>query len=165
MPDRPAPLAHSYVLRAEAAYNIGYRPAALADLTSALKISPHDAAATRRFFAWASGPERNSVALNLIAHDQDIATLRAAIKVLALIGQRRLAAVSVFDEYVAGWAAWDQDEAAELAIVSEDGALTSLLGPDPFHPLRRPTRAKDERQIPCQIAFPAKKRKPKIHRL
>jgi GT2 family glycosyltransferase len=131
----PPPLAHSYVLRAEAAYNIGDKSAALADLTSALKISPHDAAATRRLFAWASGPDRDFAALNLIAHDQDIATLRAAIKVLALIGQRRLAAVSVFDEYVAGWAAWDQDDTAELAIVSEDGALTSLLAPDPFHPL------------------------------
>jgi O-antigen biosynthesis protein len=131
----PPPLAHSYVLRAEAAYNIGDRPAALADLTSALKISPHDAAATRRLFAWASGPERDSAALSLIARDQDIATLHTAIEVLALVGKRRLAAVSVFDGYVAGWAAWDHDDAAELAIVSEDGALISLLAPDPFHPL------------------------------
>jgi O-antigen biosynthesis protein len=131
----PPPLAHSYVLRAEAAYNIGDRAAALADLTSALEISPHDAAATRRFFAWASGPQRDFAALNLIAHDRDIATLRPAIEVLALIGKLRLAAVSVFDGYVAGWAAWDQDDTVELAIVSEDGALTSLLAPDPFHPL------------------------------
>jgi O-antigen biosynthesis protein len=131
----PPPLAHSYVLRAEAAYNIGDRPAALADLTSALKVSPHDAAATRRFFAWASGPDRDLAALNLIAHDRDNATLREAIRVLALAGTRRLAAVSVFDGYVAGWAAWEQDDTAELTIVSEDGTLTFLLAPDPFHPL------------------------------
>ena len=131
----PPPLAHSFVLRAEAAYNIGDKPGALAGLTSALKISPHDAAATRRFFAWASGAHRDFAALNLIAHDRDVATLRAAIKVLALVRKRRLAAVSVFDGYLAGWAAWDQDDTVELAIVSEDGALTSLLAPDPFHPL------------------------------
>jgi O-antigen biosynthesis protein len=131
----PPPLAHSYVLRAEAAYNLGDRPAALADLASALDISPHDVAATRRFFAWASGPDRDFAALNLIAHDRDIATLHAAIEVLALTGKRRLAAVSVFDGYVAGWAAWDRDDTAELSIISEDGALTSLLASDPFHPL------------------------------
>jgi O-antigen biosynthesis protein len=131
----PSPLAHSYVLRAEAAHNIGDKSAALTDLTSALKISPHDAAATRRMFAWATGPERNSTALNLIAHDQDVATLRKAIKALALVGDVRLASVSVFDEYVVGWAAWDRDEVAELTIVSENSEITSLLVPDPFHPL------------------------------
>jgi GT2 family glycosyltransferase len=131
----PPPLAHSYVLRAEAAYNIGDKSKALADVRSALEISPHDAAATRRLFNWADDHERDSAALNLIAHDQDVPTLRAAIKALALVGKRRLASVSIFDEYVAGWAAWDQDDATELAIFSENGEVTSLLAPDPFHPL------------------------------
>jgi GT2 family glycosyltransferase len=131
----PSPLAHSYVLRAEAAHNIGDKSAALTDLRSALNISPHDAAATRRMFAWATGPERDSTALNLIAHDQDVTTLRAAIKALALVGEGRLASISVFDEYVAGWAAWDRDEVAELTIVSENSEITCLLVPDPFHPL------------------------------
>jgi hypothetical protein len=30
---------------------------------------------------------------------------------------------------------WDQDEPAELTITSMDGAITSLLAPDPFHAL------------------------------
>jgi GT2 family glycosyltransferase len=131
----PSPLAHSYVLRAEAAHNIGDKSAALADLTSALNISAHDAAATRRMFTWATGSERYSTALNLIAHDQDVTILRAAIKALASVSEGRLASISVFDEYVAGWAAWDRDAVAELTIVSENNEITCLLVPDPFHPL------------------------------
>jgi O-antigen biosynthesis protein len=131
----PAALAHCYVQRAEAAYNLGEKPAALADLRTALEISPHDVAGTRRSFSWASGPDRTSAALNLIAHDQDIGVLRAAIEALARVEQRRLAAVSVFDEAVTGWAVWDLDEAVELTIASEDGVITALLDPDPFYPL------------------------------
>jgi GT2 family glycosyltransferase len=131
----PPALAHCYVLRAEAAFNIGEKTGALSDLKTALKISPHDAAATRRLFAWAGDTDRRSAALNLIAHDQDIGTRRAALEALTLNGQRQLAAVSVFDEYVAGWAAWDQDDEAELAIISEDGVVSTLLAADPFYPL------------------------------
>ena len=130
----PPALAHCYVLRAEAAFNFGEKTGALSDLKTALKISPHDAGATRRLFAWAGDTDRRSAALNLIAHDQDIGTRRAALEALMLNGQRQLAAVSVFDEYVAGWAAWDQDDEAELAIISEDGVVSTLLAADPFYP-------------------------------
>jgi GT2 family glycosyltransferase len=131
----PPPQAHCHVLRAEAAYNIGEKAAALADLAAALEISPHDAAAARRLFAWASGPIRRHAALNLIANDHDVATLRAAVRDLAAAGPRRLAAVAVFDQYVSGWVAWDQEQSPELTIASSEGTLTSLLSPDLFHPL------------------------------
>src|ERR1035438_9910985 len=63
----PPVLAHCYVLRAEAAFNMGDKDAALADLTTALEISPNDLAATRRLFAWASDPDRRNAAMSLIA--------------------------------------------------------------------------------------------------
>ncbi len=131
----PAALAHCYVLRAEAAYHIGETHAALADLKTALAVSPHDAAAARRQFAWGSGADRHSAALQLVAHDQDVGSCRAALKALGQSGQRRLASVSVFDGHVTGWAAWDRGDEVELAIRSEDGVISSLLAPDPFHPL------------------------------
>lgn len=131
----PAALAHCYVLRAEAAYNIGETNAALSDLKIALGISPHDVAAARRQFAWANGADRHSAALTLVAYDQDVGSCRAAVKALWQSGQRRLASLSVFDRYVTGWAAWDRDDETELAIRSEDGMISTLLAPDPFHPL------------------------------
>ena len=131
----PAALAHCYVLRAEAAYNIGDPNAALSDLKTALRISPHDVAAARRQFAWGSNTDRHVAALTLIAHDQDVGSCRAAVKALCQVGQRRLASVSIFDRYVTGWVSWDEDDEVELTIRSEDGVISSLLAPDPFHPL------------------------------
>jgi GT2 family glycosyltransferase len=131
----PAALAHCYVLRAEAAYNIGETDAALSDLKTALEIAPHDVAAARRQFAWGGGVNRQSAALTLVAHDQDVGSCRAAVKALKQSGQRRLASVSIFDRYVTGWAVWDKDTDAELSIKSENGTISSLVAPDPFHPL------------------------------
>jgi GT2 family glycosyltransferase len=131
----PAALAHCYVLRAEAAYNIGETNAALSDLKIALGISPHDVAAARRQFAWGDDADRHIAALTLVAHDQDVGSCRAAVRALWQSGQRQLASVSIFDRYVTGWAAWDEDGEVELAIRSEDGVISSLLAPDPFHPL------------------------------
>ena len=131
----PAALAHCYVLRAEAAYNIGDTNAALSDLKTALGISPHDVAAARRQFAWGDDADRHIAALALVAHDQDVGSCRAAVRTLWQSGQRRLASVSIFDRYVTGWAAWDEDDEVELAIRSENGVISSLLAPDPFHPL------------------------------
>ena len=122
-------------MRAEAAYNIGDTNAALSDLKTALRISPHDVAAARRQFAWGDDADRHVAALTLVAHDQDVGSCRAAVRALWQSGQRRLASVSIFDRYVTGWAAWDEDDEVELAIRSEDGVISSLLAPDPFHPL------------------------------
>jgi O-antigen biosynthesis protein len=131
----PAALAHCYVLRAEAAYNIGETNAALSDLKTALGISPHDVAAARRQFAWGDEADRYAAALTLVAYDKDVASCRAAVKTLWQNRQRRLASVSIYDRYVTGWAAWDEDDEVELAIRSENGVISSLLTPDPFHPL------------------------------
>src|SRR6185312_13588385 len=89
----------------------------------------------RRLFTWGNEAERLTAASDLTDLERDVTTLRAAIKLLAASGRRRLANLSVFDGYITGWVAWDLDEPAELTITSADGAITSLLAPDPFHPL------------------------------
>ena len=131
----PPPQAHSYVLRADASYKLGDQAAALADVTAALKASPRDLGSIRRLFTWGNETQRLSAASDLTDLERDVATLRAAIKLLAANGRRRLANLSVFDGYITGWAVWEIDEPAELTITSVDGAITSLLAPDPFHPL------------------------------
>src|ERR1043165_9183291 len=49
----PLPEPHCYVLRSEAAFHMGAKAWAIADLTKALQIAPDDIAANRRMLAWA----------------------------------------------------------------------------------------------------------------
>jgi O-antigen biosynthesis protein len=131
----PAPLAHCYVLRADASFNLGDADAARADLNDALRIAPEDLAALRRLFAWGSPEERRSAAMSLIKSETDIRSLRAAVELLFKAGQRRHASVSVFDRLIKGWVAWDADEQVELSIASTDQLITSVVAADPFHAL------------------------------
>jgi GT2 family glycosyltransferase len=41
----------------------------------------------------------------------------------------------VFDNHVTGWIAWTNATTVEVSLATEDGTLTSLLEPNPFHPL------------------------------
>ena len=103
----PPPQAHSYVLRADASYKLGDQAAALADVTAALKASPRDLGSIRRLFTWGNETQRLSAASDLTDLERDVATLRAAIKLLAANGRRRLANLSAFDGYITGWAVWE----------------------------------------------------------
>lgn len=127
--------AHCFVLRAEAAWRLGRQQAAVLDLESALEIAPNDIGANRRMLAWANDDRRRAAAAHLTTHDEDPGIVRSAIAVLAATGERRWAAVSVFDSHVAGWIAWTGDAKIEATLDLEDGFLTNLLEPDPFHPL------------------------------
>jgi GT2 family glycosyltransferase len=131
----PPPAAHCFVLRAEAAWRLGRRDAALDDLAQALSIDPSDVGANRRMLSWAEGDDRRGAAACLIAADDDPGLVRSAIAVLDEMGERHWAAVSVFDSYIAGWVAWRGEAHIEAAQTCDDGSLTSLLDPDPFHPL------------------------------
>jgi len=131
----PPPAAHCFVLRAEANWHLGRQKAALSDLTEALSISPKDINANRRMLLWSKDDRRQAAASNLIAHDETPNTVRSAIAVLQASGERRWAAVSVFDSHLAGWVAWSGESEIEATISSEDGTLTSVLAADPFHPL------------------------------
>jgi GT2 family glycosyltransferase len=131
----PAPLAHCYVLRADASFNLGDADAARTDLNDALRIAPEDLAALRRLFAWGSPEERRSAAMSLIKSETDIRSLRAAVELLFEAGQRRHASVSVFDRLIKGWVVWHAGEQVEFSIVSNDQLITSAFAADPFHAL------------------------------
>jgi GT2 family glycosyltransferase len=132
---RPPPAAHCFVLRAEAAWRLGRREAALADLAEALLVDPSDIGANRRMLAWATDDRRRAAAANLIGRDGNPAILRTAIAELWRAGDRHWAACSVFDNYVTGWVAWTKAKTVEANLVTEDGTLTSQFEPNSFHPL------------------------------
>jgi GT2 family glycosyltransferase len=131
----PPPAAYCFVLRAEAAWRLGRRDAALDDLAEALSIDPSDIGANRRMLSWAEGNDRRAAAERLIAADDDPSLVRSAIAVLNEMGERHWAAVSVFDNHVAGWVAWRGEAHIEASLSCNNASLTSLLDPDPFHPL------------------------------
>jgi GT2 family glycosyltransferase len=131
----PPPAAHCFVLRAEATWRLGRREAALADLAEALLVDPSDLGANRRMLAWATDDRRRAAAANLTTRDGNPATLRAAIAELRRGGDRHWAACSVFDNHVTGWVAWTGATTVEVSLATDDGSLTSLLEPNPFHPL------------------------------
>ena len=131
----PPPAAHCFVLRAEASWRLGRGEAALADLAEALIVDPSDLGANRRMLAWATDDRRRTAAANLIARDGNPASLRTAISELRRAGHRHWAACSVFDNHVTGWIAWAKAVTVEVSLATDDGTLTSLLEPNPFHPL------------------------------
>ncbi|MBR0750735.1 glycosyltransferase [Bradyrhizobium jicamae] len=131
----PPAQAHCFVLRAEAAWRLGRRDAALADLTRAIGIAPHDIGALRRIVAWGEPDDRRAAAKALLAHDRHPATLRTAIAALRETGEQAWAAFAVFDGYVSGWVAWAGGARIEARLASDDGTLTSFLGPNALHPL------------------------------
>ncbi|MGJ5206457.1 glycosyltransferase [Bradyrhizobium sp. HKCCYLR20261] len=132
--DPPAP-AHCFVLRAEAAWRLGQRDTALADLARALAIAPHDIGANRRLLAWADDDGRRQAARELLASDTGHASLRSAMAILRDGGETCWAALSIYDSEIVGWVAWSGDAELEARLTTADGSLTSLLEADPFHPL------------------------------
>jgi O-antigen biosynthesis protein len=131
----PLPGPECYVLRGDALFRMGNRQAALADIARAIEIAPNDIVANRRMLAWCDGPHQNGAALVLIAGDHDAETLRQAIGVLRRTGKVAFATARHIGDTVRGWAAWPCDGAAELAIADECSVVTSILQPDPSHPL------------------------------
>ncbi|MGC2780561.1 MAG: glycosyltransferase [Bradyrhizobium sp.] len=131
----PPPRAHCFVLRAEAMWRLGHRDVALADLSRALEIAPHDVGANRRLLAWADEEGRRQAATELLATDTVGASLRTAMAVLRDAGETCWAALSIYDSEIVGWVAWSGDADVEACLDTEGGSLTSLVEPDPFHPL------------------------------
>jgi len=133
----PAPEAHSYVLRAEAAWRLGRKRAALADLGRALAIAPEDRGANRRMLAWGRGTARCRAAAVLASAERDPQVLSAAIGVLFEAGRESVAAVTVLDEVVRGWAAWRPGNPVTLGLAGGESSVWLRLEADPSHPLAR----------------------------
>jgi GT2 family glycosyltransferase len=132
---RPAPEAHSFVLRAETHQRLGRRRPALADLESALAIAPEDIAANRRMLAWGRGEARTRAARALVRIDRDLATLIAAVGHLESRSERVFASLQVFAESVRGWVAWHGDAAVSVTVAGDLQSTTTYIEPEPSHPL------------------------------
>ncbi|MGO9759154.1 MAG: glycosyltransferase family 2 protein [Roseiarcus sp.] len=130
----PPPEAHCYVLRAEAAHQMGDRVGALGDIARALELAPDDVAANRRMLVWAEGGQRSNAAKALIGGDADPGVLRNAIKILQADGQTIAAKVTALDSRVEGWAVWRDEAPLEVAIADEAGCVAALFERDPLHP-------------------------------
>lgn len=132
---RPAPEAHSFVLRAETHQRLGRRRPALADLERALAIAPEDVAANRRMLAWGKGEARARAARALVRVDRDLASLIAAVGHLESRGERIFASLQVFAESVRGWVAWHGDAAVAITVAGDLQRATTYIEPEPSHPL------------------------------
>src|SRR5450631_2272647 len=75
----PPSLAHCYVLRADASYNLSDCASARFDLLEALRITPDDLAALRRLFVWGMAEQRESAAIRLISTETDVRLLRDVV--------------------------------------------------------------------------------------
>ncbi len=131
----PPPEPHCYLLRAQAAYQMGDRTAAVSDVARALELAPDDVSANRKMLAWAEGAQRSSAATALIGADTDPDILRKAVKILLADGQTKLAQVAVLDASIEGWAVWRDRVPLEVAIADDSGCTAALFENDPLHPL------------------------------
>jgi len=134
---RILPLAepYCYVLRGEAAFQMGAKAAAIADLKKALEIAPDDIAANRRMLAWAEGSQRKRAALTLIDYDRDFNTLRQAIHILQKEGQRNFAKITVLENAIEGWAVWQDNAPLKLSLSNSVYQECETYESDPFHAL------------------------------
>ena len=131
----PPPEGHSFVLRAEAAFRLGDRRGAIADLMHALELAPNDPIANRRILSWATGARQEQAADALLAIERDAIVLRDAIAILRQRGRTSFAAITVHDNSVSGWVAWLGRKTIELAITTADRTASVTIEADPFHPL------------------------------
>lgn len=126
--------AHSHVLRAEALRATGNPSAALADLETALAITPEDLAANRRMLGWGEGETQRRAARTLIAVERDPAVLCQAIDVLQASGARAFGMLQRFDTAIEGWAVWPDGELF-AALETENGERVIPILPDDRHAL------------------------------
>jgi GT2 family glycosyltransferase len=127
--------AHHFVLRAEALMRLGDRDGAIADITTALALSPEDVPSNRRMLSWGDSAQKATAARALIACDDDAAVLDASLAVLHAAGSDAVAAIRTTDETIIGWTAWN-GTAAPILTVSDGRADASIaVVADPAHPL------------------------------
>jgi GT2 family glycosyltransferase len=137
----PLPEPHSHVLRAESSFRLGEKFAALSDIASALQRDPKDIAANRRMLAWGEGADKRRAALALLERDRNIEVLRYAIEALRCYGESAFANVTVLNDLVEGWAAWDVEASLEITVSDGVDRFATVVEPDPTHPFGDGVRA------------------------
>jgi O-antigen biosynthesis protein len=129
----PVPESHSYVLRAEASFQMGDKVAAMCDIAQALLVAPEDIAANRRALAWGEERDQQRAARVLIERDRDTEVLRRAMEVLGRGGQRVFTKVTVFNDAVEGWAVWDEQGPLEITVTDDVDSVIAIIEPEPEH--------------------------------
>lgn len=131
----PLPEPEIYILRAEALFRLGYKTAALGDVTRAIEIAPDDITATRRMLSWGIGAPRLEAAIAIAHHDNDATYLRHALALMHENGREAFARIDVLDDEVSGWVTWTSHGAVRLTLSSWGETRTTTLAPDPSHRL------------------------------
>ncbi|NJL07858.1 MAG: glycosyltransferase family 2 protein [Methylacidiphilales bacterium] len=121
------------VLRAEALWSLGQHDAALADLAVARGIDPSDVAANQRLFRWSGTQDRLDAARTLLARDPDADRLWSYVLALRAAGKTDVAAVTVLDTRIIGWATWANGAPLLLTILNDGVSQRTEIAADPFH--------------------------------
>jgi len=120
---RPLPDPHCFVLRAEALYRMGDCASAIDDLLMALRIAPDDLAANRRMLSWGGPALQRAAAKALIECERDPSILKNAIGVLRKTGTPEFAALRVRDDWIEGWALWQEGSQICVTTADEEGCV------------------------------------------
>ena len=131
----PLPESQIYLLRAEALQRLGYKAAALKDVSKALDISPDDVGAARRMMSWSAGERQLDAAAAVAAYDFDPTFLKKALAVLRANGRSTHARIEPLDGEVVGWVVWSTPGGIELTMSSPNEIHTTIVSPDPAHRL------------------------------
>ena len=132
----PTPEPHCYILRGEAACQMGATAVAIADIAKALEIAPDDVLANRRMLTWSKQPQQKMrAALALVGQETNLGSLRQAINVLHKSGKRNLAKVKILADAIEGWAVWEGDAPLTISVTDGANSVGTIVEPDAFHPL------------------------------
>jgi len=83
--------------------------------------------------AWATGAEQEQAAAILVNIERDVAILRQAIDVMRSHGRTGFARVTILNDAIEGWAAWDDEGPAEVAIDDGLDPVRIMLQPTASH--------------------------------
>ena len=131
----PSPGSRAYVLRAHAAFHVGERADAVSDLIAALEIAPEDIDANQRLLAWGNKEQQIQAANMLLGVETDFSILQAAILILRDAGRNCFGHVTAMNDNIEGWAVWNSMACVEVEIADDFDTVTTMIAPDPSHPL------------------------------
>lgn len=133
---RPIAGPEHFVLRAEAAWRLGYREIAMASLRGALEIDPQHWEANKRIILWGvNDDDKLQAARALLGFTADYTAGALALQVLAQHPQQIYVSAALRESRISGWAAWQKDTDPVLRLLWEDKSSDIHLQPDPRHPL------------------------------
>ncbi len=131
----PQPTALHHILRGEILHRLGDKLAALTAIRTALNLQPESRPALQRMIAWSDGEPQEAAARRLVAIDDDHASLKLALPVLARRGVKAVGGARIVDGQLRGWAAWSGSSDCAVNIAHDTDARCLTLIANPKHPL------------------------------